>query len=195
MKIKLLVVIISVFSVLSFGQTKKVEYEVGLKKDFTAFFENIKEKNIENAIGFMYPKYVSAVSREQVFRVLTLSYNNPAFMTDIQDFKIIRTETPEQIDGEYFSITDFSFTMKFKADWKVIHDPETAKQKIGESLIEMYGKDHVVYFSKEDYYLINTRMKACGVSRDLKSWKFLLIEKARTAELKTILPKNIMDKL
>ncbi|PWN71166.1 hypothetical protein C1631_000660 [Chryseobacterium phosphatilyticum] len=195
MKIKLIVSIISLFSVLSFGQTKKVNDEVGIKRDFTSFFKNIKEKNIENAVNFVYPKYIHAITREQMFKVLTLSYNNPAFITDIQDFTVDHVEKPELINGEYFSVADYSFSMKFKVDWKVIQDEESVKQKMSDLLMSRYGKDKVVYFSDGDYYFIKANMKACAVSKDQEDWKFLIIEKEYSRELINILPKKIMEKL
>ncbi|MBV8327516.1 hypothetical protein [Chryseobacterium sp.] len=195
MRMKLIVLSVSLFSALSFGQTKRVDYAADLKKDFTAFFENIKEKNIENALSFMYPKYITEVTREQAFRVLALSYNNPAFITDIQDFKIGHTERATLINGEYFSVTHLSFTMKYKVDWSVIHNVELAKQKIGDALTERYGKDHITYFSNGDYYLIKAGMKVCGVSEDMKNWKFVIMENDRRSELAKVLPEKIMKKL
>ncbi|HAO27508.1 MAG TPA: hypothetical protein DCQ68_07180 [Chryseobacterium indologenes] len=195
MKIKLIVGIISLFSVLSFGQTGKVDDEVGVKRDFMTFFKNIKEKDIEKAVNLVYPKYVNAVTREQVFKVLTLSYNNPAFITDIQKFEINNVEKPEFIDGEYFSVVNYSFTMKFKIDWKVIHDAESVKQKMNDAVMTRYGKEYVKYFSDGDYYLINTGMKACAVSKDQKNWKFLIVEKENRPQLTPILPRKILEKL
>ncbi|ROI05145.1 hypothetical protein EGI16_07465 [Chryseobacterium sp. G0240] len=195
MKIKLIVCIISLFSVLSFGQTKEVDYEVGVKKDFTTFFESIKEKNIEKAVGFIYPKYVNAITREQVFNVLNLSYNNPAFATDIQKFTIEEIGRPELINGEYFLIIHYSFTMKFKVDWKVIHDAAFVKQKMDDAVISGYGKENVIYFNEGDYYIINADMKAGAVSRDKKSWTFLIIERDYRPELINVLPEKIRETL
>ena len=195
MKIKLIVGIISLFSVLSFGQTKKVDYNDGIRRDFTSFLNNIKEKNIENAVNFIYPKYIAAIGRDQMFKLLSLAYNNPAFITDIQDFKVDHIEKPEFIEGEYFSMTDYSFTMKFKVDWKVVKDSESVKPKINDAVMLRYGKDHVTYFSDGDYYLIKDQMKTCAVSKDGNIWKFLIIEKKYKPGLTTILPEKILKKL
>ncbi|AZA83327.1 hypothetical protein EG341_07095 [Chryseobacterium lactis] len=186
---------LSLFSALSFGQAKKVDHEVGVEKDFTHFFENIKVKDTEKAANFIYPKYLAAITREKMITILNLSYNNPAFTTDIQKFKVDHIEKPELIDGEYFSIVDYSFIMKFKVDWKVIHDAESVKQKMNEAVISRYGKDNVTYSSNEDEYMINAHMKACAVSRDKKDWKFVIIENNYKSELAQILPKKILEKL
>ncbi|MCJ7935796.1 MAG: hypothetical protein MUW56_19755 [Chryseobacterium sp.] len=194
MQIKLIIFITSLFSILSFGQTKEVNYESEVKTDFTTFFENIKEKDIDNAVNFIYPKYLAAITREQMFKILNLSYNNPAFMTDIQRFKVDQVEKPELIGKEYFSVTHYSFTMKFKVDWKVIHDAELVKEKMNEAVISSYGKDNVTYFNNGDYYIINAHKKACAVSTDQKDWKFLIIEKEYRPELVNILPEKILEK-
>nr|WP_315027726.1 hypothetical protein [uncultured Chryseobacterium sp.] len=195
MKIKLIIGVISLFSVFSFGQTMKNDYEMSVKKDFTVFFNSIKEKNIENAVNFVYPKYIAAIGREQMINVLNLSYNNPALVIDIQDFKVDHVVKPELIDGEYFSIMKYSFNMKFKVDWKVIHDAESVKQKIADTLAARYGKDRVAYFSDGDYYVINADRKACAISKDQKSWKFLILEKEYRPQLINILPGKIIEKL
>lgn len=194
MRIKLMVLVISLFSVLSFSQTKEIDYESGIKKEFTTFFESIKDKNIENAVNFIYPKYLNLIGREQMIKMLTLSYNNPAFIIDIQNFKMDNIEAPELIEGEYFSITNYSFKMQFKVDWKVIHNPELVKEKINGALVSKYGKENVVNFNNGDYYMIDAHMKACAVSKDEKKWKFLILEENYKPVLKGILPQKILDK-
>jgi hypothetical protein len=41
-----------------------------------------------------------------------------------------------------------------------------------------YGKEYVKYFSDGDYYLINTGMKACAVSKSEKL-EVLIVEKRK----------------
>ncbi|MFZ4928181.1 hypothetical protein [Chryseobacterium sp. Mn2064] len=192
MKIKLIVGIISLFSVLSFGQTKKVDYEAGIKRDFTSFFKNIKDRNIEKAVDFIYPRYLNITDRQQMVIVLNLSYNNPILITDVQELKINHIEKPELIDGEYFSVTDYTLDMKLKVDWKVINDPEAARPMINDKIITQYGKDHVAYFSDGDYYSVHAQMKACAVSKNEKEWKFLLVEENNKPV--NILPQKVLDK-
>ncbi|MGH1516694.1 hypothetical protein [Chryseobacterium sp. JK1] len=192
MKIKLIVAIISFFSVLCFGQKKEVDYHEGIRRDFTSFFKNIKDKEIEKAVDFIYPKYIAGIGRDKMFTILSLAYNNPAFATDIQDFKVDHIKKPEFIKEEYFSMIDYSFAMNFKVDWKVINDPESMKQKIHDALMLRYGKDHVTYFSDGDYYSIHAHMKACAVSKNEKNWKFLLVEENNKPV--NILPQKVLDK-
>lgn len=194
MKTKLIVFLISLFSLLSCSQTKEIDYESGIKKSFTAFIENLKSKNIEHSVDFIYPKYLDQITRDQMVRILNFSYNNPSLIVDIQAFKIENIEKPEFINGEYFSITNYSFKMKFKADWNLIPNAELVKQKIHDSMIAKYGKNNVEYFSKDDYYVINAKMKACAISKDGKDWKFLILEEKYKPELVNILPDKILKK-
>lgn len=194
MKTKLFILIISFFSVLSCDKKLDVGYEQEIKKTLTAFIENIKSKKIEEAALYIYPKYLDQITREHMIYALNVSYNNPALAVDVKDFKIDKIDKPEKINDEYFSMVDYSFRMKFKADWNLIPNPEILKQKIGMGLEIKYGKENVQYFSKEDYYLINAKMKACAISKDGKDWKFLIVDGNDKLELMNILPEKILQK-
>lgn len=194
MKTKLFILMICFFSILSCTKVRDVDYEQDIKKSLTAFIENIKSKRIENAVNFIYPKYLNQVTKEYVIDMLNIAYNNPAFMLDIKDFKIDNIEKPEKINNEYFSIANYSFKMKLKVQWSLIPNEEAAKQKINLALKAKYGQDNIQYFDKEDYYLINAKMKACAISQNEKDWKFLTLDKKYKEELVNILPEKIFQK-
>lgn len=194
MKTKLLVLIISFFSILSYTKKQNSDYEREIKKTLTVFIENIKLKKIENAVNYIYPKYLNKITREKMIQMLNMAYNNPAIIVDITDFEIDKVEKPEIISYEYFSIVKYSFTMKFKANWNSFSNAEMAKQKIDKAMKIKYGKDNVKYFNKEDYYLINAKMKACAISKDGKDWKFLILDEKYKQELVNILPEKVLQK-
>ncbi|WP_051891246.1 hypothetical protein [Chryseobacterium sp. JM1] len=194
MKTKLFILMICFFSIVSCTKGQNVDYKQDIRKSLTAFIENIKSKRIENAVNFIYPKYLNQVTKEHVIDMLNMAYNNPAFMVDISNFKIDDIEKPEKINDEYFSIANYSFKMKFQVQWSLIPNAEIAKQKINLALKAKYGKDNIQYFDKEDYYLINAKMKACAISQDEKDWKFLILDEKYKEELVNILPEKIFQK-
>jgi hypothetical protein len=194
MKFKLIIFVISFFSILSCSQTKEVDYESGIKRSLTAMVENIKSKNIENAVNFIYPKYLDLITREQMIKILNISYNNPSMMVDIQDFKIDNIEKPQLIDKEYFSITNYSFKMKLKIDWNSIPNKDIVKQKMEEAMILKYGKENVQYLGNDDYFLINAKMKACAISNEGKDWTFLMLDKKYKSEIVGLVPEKILEK-
>ena len=194
MKIKLIAFVILFFSILSCSQTKEFNYEPEIKKQLTAFFDNIKDKKIENAVNFIYPKYLDLVTREQMIKILNFSYNNPAFKIEIQNFKINNVEKPELISNEYFSIATYSFEMKLKVDWDSIPNAELIKEKMKEAMISKYGKENVTTLDNNESYLINAHMKACAISNDRKVWKFLILDEKYKPELINLLPQKILDK-
>lgn len=194
MKIKLITFVVFLFSILSFSQIKEFNYDSEIKKQFTIFFDNIKDKKIENAVDFIYPKYLDLITREHMINILNFSYNNPAFKIEIQHFKIDNIDKPELIHNEYFSIATYSFEMKFKVDLNSIPNAESIKQKVKDAMISKYGKENVATFDNNDSYMINAHMKTCAISNDGKEWKFLILDKKYKSELINILPQRILDK-
>lgn len=194
MKTKFFTILLSFFLILSCSKKQDVDYKKEIKKSLTAFIENVKSKKIENAANFIYPKYLDEITREQMINILNLSYNNPALMVDIKDFKINNIEESEKINDEYFSMISYSFKMKFKVQWDLIPNAELAKQKTDIALKTKYGKENVQYSDKEDYYLINAKMRACAISQNEKDWTFLILDEKHKEELVNILPEKILNK-
>ena len=117
-------------------------------------------------------------------------------MLDIKilDFKATSIEKPEKINNEWFSIVNYSSKMNLKVDWNSIPNGQTMKKQINDGLYKKFGKANVTYISKGDYYLINSKMKACAISGNSKDWKFLILEESYKKNLNNILPKKIIDK-
>ena len=84
--------------------------------------------------------------------------------------------------------------MNFKMDWNSIPNGLNMKKAIIDGLYKKFGKENVSYNSKGDYYLINSKMKACAISSNGKDWKFLILEESYKNKLNNILPKKILDK-
>ncbi|MDH6253518.1 hypothetical protein M2347_003245 [Chryseobacterium sp. H1D6B] len=195
MKTRITILLIVLITTFSYSQSKTINYEAGIRKSLTSFIENLKAKKIDNAVDFIYPKYFKVVSKEQVFTVLNLVYNNPSLIMDIQNFKINTVKKPEFIENTYFSTADYSLNMKFKVDWKTVQNTEEVKQKLHEELAKKYGKENVEYVKNEDHYLINANMKACAVSTDGTDWKFLLLEDNYKQQLMNVLPDAVLEKI
>ncbi len=109
---------------------------------------------------------------------------------DVKDLKIGNIEKPERITGEYFSITPYF--LKLKCNVSSLNDE--MKKKMNSALTAKYGANNVKYLANEGSYLINAGMKACAVSKDKKTWKFVILEKEYKKELVKVLPKKILDK-
>ncbi|WP_228458641.1 hypothetical protein [Chryseobacterium aureum] len=123
-------------------------------------------------------------------QILNMTYNNPFMKIDVKDLKIGNIEKPERITGEYFSITPYF--LKLKCNVSSLNDE--MKKKMNSALTAKYGANNVKYLANEGSYLINAGMKACAVSKDKKTWKFVILEKEYKKELVKVLPKKILDK-
>lgn len=189
MKTRLFIFLFLVFSMVSFAQTNANTDNMQIKKSLTYFINSIKAKKFDQAVTCVYPKYFTTVSREQMKQILEIAYSNPFMKVDIQNLKFGNIEKPEQINGEYFSITDYS--AQLTCDLSSMN--EAMKKKIRNALISKYGQNNVKYIAKNSYFVI-AHMKACAVSKDRKYWKFVILEKQYKPQLKNVLPQKILNK-
>lgn len=191
MKTKSLLFLFVLLSFISFGQTKANTDDIAIKKNLTYFVNSIQTKKIDQAVNCIYPKFFTIVPKEQMTQILNLTYNNPFMKIEMHDLQFGAIEKPELINGEYFSITNYSSKLKCN----VSSMNEEMKKQMNAALVSKYGKNNVKYLANEGTYIINANMKACAVSKDRKYWKFVILEKEYKTGLEKILPKKILDKI
>ncbi|WP_395973317.1 hypothetical protein [Chryseobacterium cucumeris] len=190
MKTKSLLFLFIMLSLMAFSQTKANPDDAAIKKSLTYFVNSIQAKQMNQAVNGIYPKFFTIVSKEQMTQILNMTYNNPFMKIEVEDLKFGNIEKPELITGEYFSITPYF--LKLKCNVSSLNDD--MKKKMNGALTAKYGANNVKYVASEGSYLINAAMKACAVSKDKKTWKFVILEKEYKKELVKILPKKILDK-
>ncbi|SEM33836.1 hypothetical protein SAMN05421856_102481 [Chryseobacterium taichungense] len=191
MKIRSFLLLFSLLSFLSFAQGKVNPDDAAIKKNLTYFMNSVITKKIDQAVNCIYPKFFTIVPKDQMTQILNMTYNNPFIKIEVNNLKFGNIEKPELINGEYFSIAHYYFTMK--CNMGSLNDD--MKKQINTMLSKKYGKNNVQYLSKEGVYIINAAMKACAVSKDRKSWKFVVLEKEYKPQLVKVLPKKVLDKI
>lgn len=191
MKTKSFLLLFLMVSVFAFSQAKANPEDAAIKKSLVYFVNSIKDKKIEQGVSCIYPKFFTVVPRDQMIQLLNMTYNNPFMKIDMSEVKVGNNGKPQQIGGEYFSIVPYS--MKLKCNVGSMNDE--MKKKINGLLVSKYGKNNVKYSAGEGSFLINAGMRACAVSRDRKSWKFVILEKEYKSQLVKVLPKQIMDEI
>lgn len=191
MKTKPFFLLFLILSVLAFSQAKANPEDAAIKKSLVYFVNSIKDKKIEQGVSCIYPKSFTVVPREQMIQLLNMTYNNPFMKIEMSEVKVGNNEKPQQIGGEYFSIVPYS--MKLKCNVGSMN--EEMKKKISSLLVSKYGKNNVKYSAEEGSFLINAGMRACAVSTNRKSWKFVILEKEYKSQLVKVLPKQVLDKI
>lgn len=176
---------------MTFAQTKVNPDDVAIKKSLTYFSNSIISKKIDQAVNCIYPKFFTVVPKDQMTQMLNMTYNNPFMKIEVGNLNFGNIEKPELISGEYFSIANYYLTMKFNMG--SVNDE--MKKQLSTMLAKRYGQNNVKYLPKEGAYLINAAMKACAVSKDRKSWKFVFLEKEYKTQLVKVLPKKVLDKI
>ncbi|GAA5088973.1 hypothetical protein GCM10023210_13230 [Chryseobacterium ginsengisoli] len=178
-------------SFISFAQTKVNPDDAAIKKSLTYFANSIKTKKIDQAVNCIYPKLFTVIPKEQMNQILNMTYNNPMIKLEMNNLRFGNIEKPELINGEYFSIANYFFQLK----WDVSLMNDDIKKKISSALMNKYGKNNVKYLANEGFYIINANMRACAVSSDKKIWRFVILEKEYKPQLVKVLPKKVLDKI
>ncbi|MEC5174745.1 hypothetical protein [Chryseobacterium nepalense] len=191
MKTRSLLFVFVLISSLTFAQAKQNPDDAAIKKSLSYFMNSVMTKKIDQAVGYIYPKFFTVVPKEQMTQILNMTYNNPFMKIEVSNLKFGNIEKAELINGEYFSIAHYYFTMK--CNMSSLNDD--MKKQVNTMLEKRYGKNNVKYLSKEGIYTINTNMKACAVSKDRKNWKFVIVEKEYKPQLTKVLPKKVLDKI
>jgi len=161
-----------------------------INNSFTTFFNQLKNKQIDQAVENIYPKYYTFASKDQMKMILNMTYNNPMIKVEVQNFKVNKIGNPDLVNGEYFSVVDYSTRVRFGTE----NLQEEMRKNIQNMLVQKYGQGNVIYYENEMAYFINGKSKACAVSKDKKNWKFVLVEKEMKGNLDKILPKKVLDK-
>lgn len=191
MKTKFITTLFILISLFSVAQTKVNPDDQAIRKSLVYFVNTIKYKKIDQTVENIYPKFFTAVNKEQFTQMLNITYNNPFVKIDVLDMKFISVGKPELVDGENFSIS--SYYLKLKADVSSMNDE--MKKSISEMLSKKYGKGSTEYLAKEGAYVINAPMKMVAVSKDKKTWKVVFADAEYKKQLEKVLPKKILDKL
>lgn len=190
MKNKFITILFILISTFSFAQAGINSDEIQIKKSLAYFANSIMAKKMNQAVDSIYPKYFTLISKEQMIQILEMTYNNPLLKIDMQDLNFGNIEKPELINGEYFSLTNYGFTLQ--CDVSAMN--EEMQNIIANAMKTKYGKNNIKSV-KKGVYIIDAKMRACAISKDKKYWKFLILDEKYKPQLVEILPKKILDKI
>lgn len=188
MKTKFLVSLFLMMSLLYCAQNNDQQ---AISKSFSLFLGNLKSKDIDRAVDNMYPKFFTVLPKDQMKMILNMTYNNPIMKVEIINYKVTQVANPELINGEYFSLVNYSTRIRCNAEGM----QEEMRENIKKMLVQKYGSGSVVYYPNEMAYYINAKTKACAISKERKNWKYVLVEKEMKQQLNKVLPKKILDKI
>lgn len=191
MKTRSFLFLFVLLSFVTFSKAQSNPDDAAIKKSLTGFVNSIKEKKIEQGVNHIYPKFFTIIPKEQMVQILTMTYNNPFMKIDMSNLRFGNIEKPEKIGNEYFAFAPYFFSLRCNVS--SINDD--MKKKIGAAFTQKYGKNNVKYLANESTYLVHANMRACAVSQDRKSWKFVILEKEYKSQLVKVLPKKILDKI
>lgn len=188
MKTKFLVSLFLMMSVLFSAQNSNQQ---AISKSFSSFLSQLKNRDIDHVVENIYPKFFTVLPKDQMKMILNMTYNNPIMKVEIINYKVTQVANPELINGEYFSLVNYSTRIRCNAEGM----QEEMRENIKKMLVQKYGSGSVVYYPNEMAYYINAKTKAVAISKDRKNWKYVLVEKEMKQQLNKVLPKKILDKI
>lgn len=162
-----------------------------ITKSFSGFLYQLKNRDIDKVVENIYPKFFTVLPKDKMKMIFNMTYNNPIMKVEIINYKISQVGNSELVNGEYFSVVNYSTRIRCNAEGM----QEEMRNTIKNILIQKYGNGSVVYYPKEMAYYINAKTKAIAVSKERKNWKYILVEKEMKSQLNKVLPKKILDKI
>ena len=162
-----------------------------IKFDFEAYFNAIKNKNIDQAVNSIYPRFFEIVPKDQMVKMLNSTYNNPQLGFEVDDFKIKNIKEVEELNNLFYSIIQYQFQLKLKLKSEDLQKSQSDLQK---SMEDRFGSENVKYDDANNTFTVNSSKKAIGISENgVSGWKFVILEDEYKPYLTEIIPKKILD--
>lgn len=162
-----------------------------IKEDFTKYIVSIQNKKIDEAVNCIYPKFFEIVPKEQMKRMLELTYNNPQLALSINKFNIDNIKSAEKINNEFYTTVDYTFDIDIKINSGELKNKMDLLQK---GLESKFGSENVKFNDLKQSFNIHSSKKAIGISNNgITDWKFVVMENEYKPYLLRILPKKVIE--
>jgi hypothetical protein len=177
-----------IFCVPFFAQNINTEIETEFK-DYNSL---ISTHQFEKALEvYGNEDFLKLFPRADLVAMMDKSFNNPDVLLKLlSPTNIIISDATVEDKGKKFVKIDFqqSLEMKFIAQ-------DMSADQLLTILKSSFGNDHVKYDDKTEYFLIETFKTAVASSIDLKSWKFMVLEKKQIPILLGFIPMQFLKDL
>jgi hypothetical protein len=186
---KLLTIIALLFCLKSFGQINYTES--GIRKDFSAYYDLIADKKVEQALEYLNPKLFDLVPKEQMKNLMEAVYKMPNIEYKTGSPVFLKFDDPVKIDDiNYVRFVVLSpIEMKF-------NDIESTEEKVLlmlKSFETKFGSGNVKFDKESGFYKINAEKVIIASSRNnFSEWKFVTVDNPR---MKVLLEKFIPSEL
>lgn len=189
---RLILLAVGIFlSVISYAQD---DMRVTLNK----YLKLSEEKNSEQLMDYMYPKFFELFPRDIMIKALDKSLNDPAFEIILRDSEILSISPQKTVDSVTYAIADYSFVMSLKyVESEENSLPDQSTIDLTKDIFNnMYGEDNVYFSDEEKKFTIRVTKNMLVLKTPLlTSWKVLGTDANLKPLLLKIIPKEIVDEL
>ena len=172
-------------AVFAFSQS----YSGEIERQFRDYTQLIADKSFEKALDtYVNEDFLNLIPKDQMLQMMDQVFNSKEmeFVTyGPRNLKI--QETVLKNGGtNYVKLNyDQRMDMKFNSD-------TLPKEQLLAALKREFGEDYVKYNEKTLFYEIETHKDAIASSKDLRNWKFTVLEREQMPLLSQFLPKELL---
>ncbi|PIE50129.1 MAG: hypothetical protein CSA38_04870 [Flavobacteriales bacterium] len=172
------------------------DYKKTVVTSFIDYNRLLINKDFEKALEYMPSQFFDIVSKKQLILFIEKLYNNPEMEFKFSEPTNIVVGDVKQIEGKYYVPIDYHSNLKVKYNLEKKDDKE--ENKLQANLIKMMLEEkfntEVQYDEKTGFYDINKNKRCIAISsKEIKDWKFIVIEKKRKFLLQKLFPKELID--
>lgn len=160
-------------------------------KQFTQYTEALRQKDFDTSLDYMPEEFFDLIPKEQMVATMKSVFNDPEMSLSFVDFKIDSVDSIRKIKGKNYALLKYSSTMTLKLNEA---DVDTATTNIIlNSYHTVFGKENVKYNAANQEYTIHTTKNVYAISdTELKTWKFIEVDKTQIDLLKTFIPEELL---
>ncbi len=175
------------------------DYKTAVETQFMHYTHALMQKDFKAALEYMNDDFFTFVSKEQMLLVMDKVYNSPEIEFKILNPQVLNVDTLYIIDGIYYVMLRYSndLEMKFLDNSKIQDSMAKAEENslTLKALQQEFGENNVKHVNEKDLFSIYSAKSVIANSRDLKSWKFIVVEEKQIPLLEKFIPKEILERV
>lgn len=171
------------------------DYKKTVQQQFMHYTNLLIKKDFRAAAEFIIDDLYTLVPKEQMITAMEAVFNMPDFDYQVDSAKVLRVDNALLIDSVHFVKLQYSniLRMRFGSDSLQADSVMAESELLTLTLQSKFGEPNVTYNKTTGYYHILSIKDVIGKSKNLKQWKFIVMEDDKMPFLKKIVPKELLE--
>lgn len=170
-------------------------YKKAVEQQFMHYTNLVIKKDFRTAANFIIEDLYTLVPREQMITAMESIFSMPEFDYHIDSAKVLQVGDARLIDSAHFVKLQYSNLLRMRFGTDSTQTDSTLKENelLTLTLQSKFGEPNVTYNKNTGYYTIHSVKDVIAKSKDLKDWKFIVMEDDKMPFLKKIVPKELLE--